>query len=217
MNRIIVPDEREIYRYLGYHGNLPDERIRQEIASCIASLNEVISPGYVFRAFPLSLMSDHQVCFAGMQIESRNLCRNLEGCEKVFLFAATLGIGPDRLIARDSISSPSRMVIDQACAAAMIEAYCNRINEELRGLAKAEQLFCRPRFSPGYGDFSLEHQKDLLRILDAAKKIGITLTDALLMVPQKSVTAVIGLSTSDARCPKSGCEACLKKDCAFRR
>ena len=49
------------------------------------------------------------------------------------------------------------------------------------------------RFSPGYGDFDLKYQKDILEYLDANKKIGISLTDSLMMIPTKSITAIIGI------------------------
>ena len=55
----------------------------------------------------------------------------------------------------------------------------------------------RSRFSPGYGDFSLTYQLDFDRILNMRNTLGITLNDALLMTPSKSITAVIGI-------PKSG-------------
>jgi cobalamin-dependent methionine synthase I len=51
----------------------------------------------------------------------------------------------------------------------------------------------RPRFSPGYGDLSLSVQSDLLNVLDARRNIGLTLSDSLMMIPQKSVTAIVGL------------------------
>ena len=50
-----------------------------------------------------------------------------------------------------------------------------------------------------------------MRMLDCAKKIGLTMTDSYMMSPTKSVTAIIGISTEKERCPISGCEACGKK------
>ena len=50
-----------------------------------------------------------------------------------------------------------------------------------------------PRFSPGYGDLSLDLQTDLIRITEAQKHIGITLSENLIMIPTKSVTAIIGI------------------------
>jgi hypothetical protein len=72
----------------------------------------------------------------------------------------------------------------QACAAAKIEEYCDSVEKELPAH--------RPRFSPGYGDFDITHQTDILRILDA-QKIGLTETKTHMLTPLKSVTAVIGI------------------------
>ena len=49
------------------------------------------------------------------------------------------------------------------------------------------------RFSPGYGDFSLNHQRDFFRLLNLEKNLGMSLNSALLMSPSKSITAVIGV------------------------
>ena len=131
--------------------------------------------------------------------------------------AATLGIGVDRLISRASAVRMSDAVIYQAVAAAMIEAYCDEVNDTLRQEAERVGLYCRPRFSPGYGDFQIEHQRDFSRLLDTPRKIGLTVTESCLLVPIKSVTAVIGLSNSRQPCHRKGCEECEKTDCAFRR
>lgn len=75
----------------------------------------------------------------------------------------------------------------------------------------------RPRFSPGYGDFSILHQREFLGLLEAGKRIGLSMTESSMLTPTKSVTAVIGLGEEPLRCPRSGCGACAKRDCAYRR
>ena len=82
---------------------------------------------------------------------------------------------------------------------------------------KAQNKWLRPRFSPGYGDFDIHHQDDILRMLDTAKKIGLTMTDSYMLTPTKSVTAIIGISDTQEKCHIKGCEACEKKDCIYRR
>ena len=49
------------------------------------------------------------------------------------------------------------------------------------------------RFSPGYGDLDMAVQKDLCLVLDTGRTIGVTLTESCMMVPVKSVTAIVGL------------------------
>ena len=105
----------------------------------------------------------------------------------------------------------------QACAAALLEEYCDSEQEKIARELEPEGLYLRPRFSPGYGDLDIHYQKPLMRMLDCAKKIGLTMTDSYMMTPTKSVTAVIGASPLKERCPMAGCEACGRKDCEYRR
>ena len=107
---------------------------------------------------------------------------------------ATLGLSPDRMTARaQAAGKVSRAVMIQAAAAALIEEVCDELNEQLRLETAREGKTLRPRFSPGYGDFSLEHQNDFFRLLGLEKNLGMSLNSALLMSPSKSITAVIGV------------------------
>lgn len=48
-----------------------------------------------------------------------------------------------------------------------------------------------PRFSPGYGDWKLTIQKELVET-SGGNRIGISVTPSSLMIPRKSITAVLG-------------------------
>ena len=56
----------------------------------------------------------------------------------------------------NGIKSSKGRDAQQAAAAAAIEAVCDEENDRLREEIEAEGLYLRPRFSPGYGDLSLE-------------------------------------------------------------
>ena len=112
---------------------------------------------------------------------------------------------------RISLTDMARAVILQSCAAAMLEEYCDERQKKIAAELEEEHLYLRPRFSPGYGDFDICYQEPVVRMLNCAKTIGLTLTDSFMMTPTKSVTAVIGISTQKDRCPISGCEVCTKK------
>ena len=208
---------REILRYLGYRGQEADEMVTERMEECVRELERAASPKSIYRVYPLALLPDEEIDFTAFRAKSKNLSRNLQDCEQVILFAATLGAGVDLLLHRYTRLEMSRAVIMQAAAAAMIEAYCDEINTSLKDEFEARGLYLRPRFSPGYGDFPLECQRELTAALETAKRIGITLTDSLIMAPSKSVTAVIGVSVKPHRCEVKGCEACSKTDCAYRR
>ena len=128
------------------------------------------------------------------QIASRNLAKNLSGCDKVIIFAATIGIGIDRLISKYSRLSPAKALCLQAIGAERVEALCNDFCEKMESELQGKGESLRPRFSPGYGDLPLETQKMIFSLLDCPKRIGVTLGDTLLMSPSKSVTAFIGIT-----------------------
>lgn len=210
-------NRKEVERYLGYGKNAADERTANLIEECIFQIEKISHPRSVYRIFDLSVAKDDIIEAAGMRMYSKNLAKNLIGCEKIVFFAATLGNEPDILMNRYSKLQISKAAVLQAVGAAAIEDYCNKCQKEIEQKALAEGLYVRPRYSPGYGDLSLEYQSDFLQVLEAAKKIGIVLSEGGVMIPEKSVTAVMGLSREQTRCHIDGCESCENKNCAYRR
>lgn len=206
----------EVFRYLGYQGKAPNNEIAVLTEECILELSAVLRPQHIFQVFSCEAANNH-VTIGPMEIESKNLAANLDQCKQAILFAATLGTGTDFLLQRYSRMDMAKTVVLQAVAAATIEEYCDQCQKEIKNTLEAEGKYIRPRFSPGYGDFPLEYQKVLVPLLDCPRKIGLTLTDSCLLAPSKSVTAVMGISSSSNHCPIHGCEACENTTCQFRR
>ena len=105
------------------------------------------------------------------------------------MFACTLGAEADRMIMRYTRTAPSRAVVLDALMSERVEALCDLLEQEV-----TEGKSSRPRFSAGYGDLSIELQKDIFTALDCERRIGLTLTSSFLMSPTKSVTAIIGIT-----------------------
>ncbi|MDF2888237.1 MAG: Vitamin dependent methionine synthase activation region [Lacrimispora sp.] len=208
---------KEILRYLGYGNTEGDETVSALIEEALEELLAAASPKSIYRSYPVTLLPENEIDFTVFRTKSRNLGKNLADCEEVILFAATLGTGVDVLLHKYTRLQMSKAVIMQAAAAAVIEEYCDEENRKLKQEYEARGFYLRPRFSPGYGDFSLECQKEITTVLETPKRIGIMLTESLLMTPSKSVTAVMGVSKKPYRCEIKGCESCGKKDCAYRR
>lgn len=206
----------EILRYLGYGKNEADSKTDLLIDECIDEIEHIISPKSIYTILPVTVNNDI-ITFSDVKIHSKNLAKNLNGCEKIVLFAATIGTGIDMLLKKYSCNNMSKAVVLQSTAAVFIEEYCDECQTKIENKVINEGYYVRPRFSPGYGDFSIKHQSDFIRILDCPRKIGLTLTDSLILIPSKSVTAVMGLSKTNQHCHKSGCEQCTKINCAFRR
>lgn len=210
-------DRREVLRYLGYGRTKADSVVSGMVEESIKELFGEARPRHIYREYPLALEADNRINGGCFFVTSRNLSRNLRDCARIIVFAATLGTGADYLIEKYNRLQMSRAVIMQAASTAMIEEYCDQVCRKLKEDYEARGLFLRPRFSPGYGDFPLDCQERLLDSLEAGKRIGIKLTDSLLMMPSKSVTAVMGAGSRPCGCDVRGCEVCGKSNCLYRR
>lgn len=215
--KVTAPYE-EVCRYLGYKkGTRPEPEADALIRTCTARVEQAAEPRTVSTVLPLTFREGNEMELGPIRVKSAALRRNLLGCEEVILFAATLGLEVDRLIARAGAGRVTEGAIYQAAGAALIEEVCDTANDALRAESEAEGWYLRPRFSPGYGDFPIACQPEIARLLRTPERIGLTVTDSMLLVPVKSVTAVIGRSRQAIACHRQGCEACGKTDCAFRR
>ena len=180
-------DHREILRYMRCR-EATDE-VTSLLSACVEECRGLFRMRAVWRTFPVSVEgSDVDLSF--VRVESRDLACNLASCDRVVVFAATVGLDIDRAIARAALTSPARALCYDAIGAERIEALCDALNCQITAAAGKT----RPRFSPGYGDLPIELQRDIFTVLDCPRTIGLTLNGSLLMSPQKSVTAIVGIS-----------------------
>ena len=208
---------REALRYLGYGRNQADEAVMGMISECVDKVRQTANPKSVYRRFPLNITDDNYIEAAGIRVKSNSLAKNLKDCSEVILFAATLGTDVDRMLNRYLKLDITRAAVFQAVAAAAVEGYCNEWQKKIEEEAATEGLYVRPRFSPGYGDLPLNIQSQFLSVLNTHKTIGLTLSEGDIMIPEKSVSAIMGLSHRNMKCSIEGCESCDKTDCAYRR
>lgn len=174
----------EILRYAGcpYPGTAEWQLLR----SCLAETEGKMSCRVCYREVDMTV-SGNTVDLGFAAIPSAGLARHLAGHTRGILFAATVGLEIDRLIARYSEPSPARALFFQAIGTERIEALCDRFCADMKAATS--------RFSPGYGDWPLSFQEDIFRALDCPRKIGVSLNESLLMSPSKSVTAIFAVKT----------------------
>ena len=149
-------------------------------------------PRFVFREYDIEVRSDGVYFKDGAVFKGVSLSKHLEGCKICAVFAATLGHGIDKTIRRLQFTDMAAAFIYDACANAFIEEVCDKAQKEIAERAVEKGFVVTKRYSPGYGDFGLYNQAALLKLANAGAVIGISLTGDNLLIPQKSVTAVIG-------------------------
>ncbi|MBR5473288.1 MAG: Vitamin B12 dependent methionine synthase activation subunit [Clostridia bacterium] len=180
--------KKEILRYSGAKNTRDLELLLDD---CVKYAKDKISYNVCYCELPVTICDD--ICdFGVFSLQSKDLALNLKGCKKVLIFAATLGIDFDRVIAKYSSISPATAVMLDAFGVERIEALCDTFCLDMQTKLK---LNLKPRFSAGYGDLPLDAQKQIFSLLDCPRQIGLTLNDSLMMSPSKSVTAFIGIQS----------------------
>ena len=79
-----------------------------------------------------------------------------------------------------------------AAATTAVEQVADQVNEVINTIAKKQGYKPTWRFSPGYGNWPLEFNHKLAKIIKT-EMIGFTSNRELFIIPRKSVTAIIGL------------------------
>lgn len=207
-------NREELLHYLGYRdGDLPPELLA-DIAECEASVMQAARPRAVWRVFDLE--PDGSFFGGAFSPQGDNIRTLLRPCCKAILMAATLGAEVESLLRRSQARDMARAAIMDAAASAAVENVCDNLCAELQ--QQFSPLCLTDRFSPGYGDFPLTQQEELCRVLDVSRRIGVFLSESGLMIPQKSVTALIGIADRPQEHRRRGCDSCcLSGSCAYRK
>lgn len=203
-------EPKQVAVYLGYYSANTDEQSKILIDECISEFKRCADFRACFEKVKVCV-SGNEVDLGFMKAESRSLAKNLKGCKSAYIFAATAGAGSQRFLDRSALLSPMRGIVADCIGSAAVEAFCDKVN-----FSFDNPDFLRPRFSPGYGDLPLEHQKTIVDFLNTKKNIGMSLTDSLMMIPVKSVTAIIGIGDEKNKCKGPGCMICSGKNCPYR-
>lgn len=196
-----VVDKKEILRYMGC--KTPDENILSLLEECLSEAMPTLSYAVSYSVYPIKYKKD---------ISSDGLLKHLSDSDEIIIFAATIGVGIDRLISKYSRISPTKAVVFQAIGTERIEALCDVFCNEM----KKKYGSITNRFSPGYSDWDIKDQKLIISVTDATKNLGICLNDSFLMSPSKSVTAVVGIKNTETE-EKNPCENCDNAGCVYRR
>lgn len=213
--RLTGIDKQEALRYLGCQAEQPPAELRLLTDWACQELMERTRPRAVWRRFKLE---GPRIAGTTLCLEGQDIMDHLRGCHEVILMAATLGREVEELLLRSQVRDLAKAVTLDCCASAAIESVCNDLEEELRQMAEGEGLSLTGRFSPGYGDLPLAQQGQVCALLDVQRQIGLTLTSSGLMVPRKSVTAILGLSKSAVPTQKHSCDRCSLRDtCLLRK
>lgn len=213
----ISVNREEMLRYLGYKGQSLDAVLEESIGRCALLAEQAASPRFTAIESDLCL-TENGVDMEGVFLAGKDIRLHLGQALKGILMGVTLGVQMERLIQYHRRRSMSDAVMIDAASTALVEQVCDRVEEGLRAFYREKGLDVTGRFSCGYGDLPLETQPDIVRALDAPRAIGLTCSASLLLIPQKSVTAVLGVIPAGGIGSIRGCQSCRnRQNCQYRK
>jgi len=204
----------ETARYMGVKGE-PDENVIRLIEKADSAARKAVAPKYVYRVSGVEILSDGvKLSDCGIFLSGDDIKKHFERCGKAVVFAATLSAEADKLIRRAEVTDMAEALAMDCVCSSLIEQFCDKAEEEIFREVKA--AYRTWRFSPGYGDLPISVQDELVRALNAQRRIGLTVTPENILIPSKSVTAVIGISEVPVHERSGKCEFCnMRGMCAF--
>ena len=207
---------REVLHFLGWRGTPVDAPLLAQIRDlCDLAVREV-RPRKAERRFPLA--PDGSLAGTSMTPKGNDVRAMLAPCREAVLLAATLGAESEQLLLRMQAKDAAQALLLDAVLSAAIEAVLDAREEALRGELAAQGRYLTDRFSPGYGDMPLAQTREICEVLGAQRAIGLTVSAGGVMIPRKSVTAILGISDVPVARRPAGCEGCAAREtCALRR
>ncbi len=148
----------------------------------------------IYKRFKINKKNDLIELENGLFFKSISLNKFLDKAFEIFLIGVT--IGKKIIEFRDDYIKNNDLtfaIIADAVGSEYVEAAAEWMHSFLNNSLIKEGLFTtKNRFSPGYGDLSLESHKIFFDSLEL-NKINMSLSENYILIPEKSITAIIGI------------------------
>lgn len=214
----------EVLRYLGYDGQNMDEVLARRIDAIIERCEKEQRSYGMHAVFPLSFLAlpdgatVAKVLGTSLQLFEQSVLDYLDGATHCALIACTLGLRSEQTLRLLGMTSELDQVVYSCACSDLIERGADKVEAQVAFDAYRMGLYANYRFSPGFGDFSLSIQGEFLRVLAADKHLGISVTEGDLLIPCKSITAIVGLYPKPPKTAEVGCGACARYSyCEIRK
>ncbi len=215
----LTVDKEQALRFLGYQQQVLDTKTASLINECAIETQELVQPRTLFRQFEIIRASGQLYLEqSALELIGDDIVAHLKGAHSCILLAITLGNAIDtRIRYYEKINMTKALVLD-ACASAIVEQVADDLCRQKEKILKAQAKQLTTRFSPGYGDFPIESQLEFIATLNADKLIGLTASSYSVLLPRKSITAIVGVVDKTQKTKERNCMKCNKlSDCQFRK
>ncbi len=231
--KITYIDEPEVLRYLGFKefragvqkrgtggpSSTPQiETTRQEIREMAEDLKAIARPRGIYKRVPLTRAAgDYFLLNGALALTGKSIRHHLKDSHEVILVTGTLGISVDQYLRSIQLTDMKKAVMSDAIASVAIENILDQVCAQI-GQHLGDHEFLTDRFAPGYGDLPIELNGPLAHLLDTKRQIGLTVSEQGIMIPRKSILAILGVADRIQPQFTRGCATCTQKtDCNYNK
>jgi hypothetical protein len=213
-------DKNQVCQFIGYDDSRKlSARISSLVDDYAKNAQGLINPLY---SYVIKDVEWARGCIAFIEdsiiFKSEVIVRLLEQCKHVAIFVVTIGKYLEETawkLSRDGLILQATVL--DAVGSDAVEKAAVSVHGRIEEMARSEGLVTSRRFSPGYCDWNIGQQRMLFHAL-TGRTSGVRLTAECLMIPQKSISGIIGIGSANSNVDKyNPCEFCNKQDCPGRR
>lgn len=217
--RKILQNKDQVLRYLGHKGQYIDNSMNKLIEESIEEMKEIIHERYVFKEFNISRNKEELwLENSKFKLPGKDIRKHLFNSNQCILLGVSLGYRVDKRIRYYEKTNMTKALILDACATAAIEEISNNICLKIEEDLLYENKVLTSRYSPGYGDLPLDIQGEFLTAINGEKSIGLTSTSSGILIPRKSITAIMGIVDPNDKEEGKNCLDCGNySTCSFRK
>jgi hypothetical protein len=199
-------DLKEVRRIL----HLDRDRDIQTVQRLIGMATPLIEPKAAFKLCYIEKKLKDAVMVDGMRLNSKVLRKNLDSVERLFPYVVTIGAKLEKAFRQ--ISDPLEKYYLDVIGNVALTAARKHLHEHLcTKFALGKISFMSPGSLP---DWPLDAQSQLFQLLtDVEDVIGVHLTQALLMIPTKSVSGIY----FQTEVSFLNCQLCQRGNCPGRK
>ena len=208
---------KEIYSSMGFRDVEPDDVSRSTTGTLLREAAAIIHPRFEYHILDGQCTGD-SVILNGVTLDTgRIISHQLCKAERFAVFVATVGEGwpqwKEILHERDDVL---QTFIADCIGSQIVESAADYMEQILQEELDADGLKHTNRFSPGYCGWQVSQQPLLFSLFPEPEPCGITLTESCLMMPEKSVSGIIGIGRNVRHLPYT-CHICTMDHCLRRR
>ncbi|HET9480656.1 MAG TPA: hypothetical protein VFP98_02780 [Candidatus Polarisedimenticolia bacterium] len=172
---------------------LEEEGVARAIRQAIDAAYTLIHGRGCYRTFRIVQAGNDRVTIgeSGTLFQGQNMARLLRRCDHATLMACTIGPELEQRVDEIKDARTADAYFLDVVGGWMADYMADRIDAIVQTEILRSGYGRTMRYSPGYGDWDLTVQGELLALL-GAEAIGVTCTETSILQPRKSVTAVIG-------------------------